>query len=830
MFFRHRALGVLSVFVLTVTLAIAGPSMAPAVAQTNSTVIAEVSGLCLDVAGASPTPGAAVIQYTCSGNANQQWSAVDVGGGYIELQVRHSGQCLSVDGDGLAAPIVQWPCDGAASQQWSRNGVSLVARHSGQCLDVPRSSQENGVALTQYQCHGFTNQSFSLGAGLPGPNPGGDDGRGSWSGVISTPLVPVAGSVLPNGKVLLWSAYRPDTFVGSGTSSTVTAIFDPATSRSSSRTVSNTGHDMFCPGIANLADGRILVNGGTGNRDTSIYDPDTDSWLNAADMNIGRGYQGTTLLSDGRAFTLGGSWSGGLGGKSAEVWTDGQGWSSLPGIRPEPFQTNDRQGVYRADNHLWLFATSGGQVFHAGPSANLHWIDTDGRGSVTSAGVRGNDSNAMNGSAVMYEPGRILAVGGSPHYNDSWGTTNAHVIDITSGANRPVDVRQVESMSYRRTLHSSVLLPSGEVLVVGGQKVSKLFTDDDAVMVPELWDPASETFQEMAPMDVPRTYHSMAVLLPDGRVLVGGGGLCGDCGTNHQDVQIFTPPYLIDRDGSLAARPSITSAPERVSYGGAVEVRTSGTARSFSLVRVSSATHSVNNDQRRIPVDSLSLGDGRHRLQIPTDSGDAPPGSYMLFAFDGDGTPSVSRTVLLGGTSPTPAPTPTPGQIGGDNLVPTGPIVVPGLVQAEHYRPGSSGAAYSDTDARNWGQRDGQLNRNDEVDVYRNVATGEYIVGRTRNGEWTEYDIETDKDGLYRVSMRYASGLPTDRVGSATVTIDGRVVGTLDGESTGAWWDFVVRPVGTLELTRGTHRLRVTWGNGAEMNFDRLGMQRVSFN
>lgn len=72
---------------------------------------------------------------------------------------------------------------------------------------------------------------------------------GRWSALIDFPLVPAAAALLPNDKVLTWSAYLPDAFA-CGTGRTVTAIFDPATGTVTPRTVSDTGHDMFCPGIS----------------------------------------------------------------------------------------------------------------------------------------------------------------------------------------------------------------------------------------------------------------------------------------------------------------------------------------------------------------------------------------------------------------------------------------------------------------------------------------------------------------------------------------------------------------------------------------------------
>ena len=132
--------------------------------------------------------------------------------------------------------------------------------------------------------------------------------RGSWSAPIGFPLVPAAAAVLPNGKILTWSAYQPDAFSG-GRGRTVTATYDPATGVVTQRTVTATGHDMFCPGISALPDGRILVTGGNDSGKTSIYDPATESWTTGPVMTTARGYQSSVTMGDGRVFTIGGSWS-----------------------------------------------------------------------------------------------------------------------------------------------------------------------------------------------------------------------------------------------------------------------------------------------------------------------------------------------------------------------------------------------------------------------------------------------------------------------------------------------------------------------------------------
>jgi large repetitive protein len=176
-----------------------------------------------------------------------------------------------------------------------------------------------------------------------------------WSGVVPLPLVPVSAANLPDGKVLLWSAEDRFGF-GNDAGRTYTATFDPASDTATERLVSETNHDMFCPGTANLPDGRILVNGGLSAPTTSLFDPATGVWSRGADMQIPRAYQGTTPLADGSVFTLGGSWAGGVGNKHGELWTEAGGWRRLAGVPIDPFLSVDPTRNFGMDSHLWLLA------------------------------------------------------------------------------------------------------------------------------------------------------------------------------------------------------------------------------------------------------------------------------------------------------------------------------------------------------------------------------------------------------------------------------------------------------------------------------------------
>jgi large repetitive protein len=468
-------------------------------------------------------------------------------------------------------------------------------------------------------------------------------GTARWSSVIPLSMVTPSAALLPNGKVVMWSS--SDRFSdGAPSGRTFTLLFDPATQTATETEVSNTGHDMFCTGTTNLPDGRILVNGGKDSGKTSIYDPATNAWSTAATMNITRGYNANTLAQDGSVFTLGGSWSGGRGNKHGERWTAATGWQRLTGVPVDTALGNDPDFDFRADNHMWLFPAPNGQILHAGPSAAMNWIDTNGSGRITPAGSRGDDVYSQSGNAVMYDIGKILKVGGATAYEGRNAGNSAYVIDTNAG----VSVRKVTSMAFARIFSNGVVLPNGHVLVVGGHTFGKPWSDDTSVLIPELWNPATETFTQLPPMAVPRNYHSVALLLPDARVLTAGSGLCGGCATNHPNAQILTPNYLLNADGSAATRPVINTAPATATHGTSISVTTNSAISNFSLVRLGSTTHTVNNDQRRIPLQFTSTGANAYSLALPSNPGVILPGFYMLFAMNADGTPSVAKMIRVG--------------------------------------------------------------------------------------------------------------------------------------------------------------------------------------
>jgi hypothetical protein len=223
-------------------------------------------------------------------------------------------------------------------------------------------------------------------------------------------------------------------------------------------------------------------------------------------------------------------------------------------------------------------------------------------------------------------------------------TATAEILDL--GEPMPA-WRFTESMKLGRVMPDSILLPDGTVLVVGGSATGKADNGLDPVLEVELFDPATETWTTMCPMKVPRSYHSLATLLPDGRVLMAGkDGLFNPAPYDYPEhrMEVCSPPYLF-----RGPQPSITSAPEAVGYDTSFDVETDDPATIGSAVfmRPGSVTHSNDMEQRLVGLIIGARAAGQLTLQSPPDANVAPPGYYMLFLLNYDGVPSVAKFVQL---------------------------------------------------------------------------------------------------------------------------------------------------------------------------------------
>jgi hypothetical protein len=250
----------------------------------------------------------------------------------------------------------------------------------------------------------------------------------------------------------------------------------------------------------------------------------------------------------------------------------------------------------------------------------------------------------------MYLPGQVLKSGTSATTDVSNVAAEAstYVLDMTEPS---PGWRQTADMAFPRAYHTLTVLPDGNVLVTGGGVTTEGKDVSAAVYEAELWSPAAETWQTMAAMQVPRLYHSTALLLPDGRVAVAGSGDSYG-GPDQTTAEFYSPPYLFH-----GARPAIESAPSEIPYGAifAVGLDDDSPVGSVALVRPGAVTHQFDEDQRYLSLAFQQSG-STLSLEAPTSATLAPPGYYMLFVLNAAGVPSVAHWVRL----PSPAEDTTP--------------------------------------------------------------------------------------------------------------------------------------------------------------------------
>ncbi|MGB8170773.1 MAG: putative Ig domain-containing protein [Chthoniobacteraceae bacterium] len=473
-------------------------------------------------------------------------------------------------------------------------------------------------------------------------------GAGSWGPVIQwTPHIPVSAAQLPDGRLLTWAGEQRRSFDGADSHFTYAGVWDPRTGAFAE--INNTNHDMFCGGVSTLPDGRVFVNGGDAcNSATSVYDWRSNSWTALPPMNDTRWYNPSITLPDGGVFTVSG---GGSGPNNAERWDAATGWRRLPGIgwgavTSEPGYVN----IW----HPFVVLAPNGKVFHFGPTDTMHWVDVTGTGVLAASGQTVPGVHyPKEGAWVMFEEGRILVAGGGVNTTNGSDTTTgtsataAYTVDLNGAIPQ---VTNVASMQFARQFANTAVLPNGEVMVIGGNGGVK-FSDTGSIMTPELYNPRTNTWRTLSNMAVPRNYHSTALLLADGRVWSGGGGLGGG---DHQDAQLFTPPALLNADGTAAPRPAITAGAGTIGYGQTFNISATPGLSEFAFIRMSSLTHSVNTDLRRLVLPFTETTAGNYQLTSHANLNVMTPGYWMLFGLNSNGVYSEAKIILV-----TTANTPT---------------------------------------------------------------------------------------------------------------------------------------------------------------------------
>ena len=374
--------------------------------------------------------------------------------------------------------------------------------------------------------------------------------------------------------------------------------------------------------------------------------PGQNPWTTAADMNPERGkttgggrwYPTLSTLSDGQVLTVSGFPKKG-DTRAKNIMIEIFNPSPPPlGVYVDKGDQPDIPRVYPRmhllpDGQVFCSTDVDGKTMKLNPATNVK----------TGLPGSGAEFNNFATTSVLlpllpqnaYVP-RVLLLGASQPIlmdlsaaNPTWQNTNPRVLPGSPA---------------RKNLNA-VLLPDATVLVVGGSE-TKL--DADAVLAAEIYNPSNGQWSALASAAVPRLYHSVALLVPDGRVWTAGSNFNCEIGVANRELrlEVYSPPYLFQ-----GPQPVITSAPSTVSAQpmGTFVINTAqaNDIASVCILRCGSVTHAFDADQRYVGLTVQSHTATTMTVEAPPNKNVAPPGFYLLFIVNNDGIPSVGSFIQV---------------------------------------------------------------------------------------------------------------------------------------------------------------------------------------
>jgi hypothetical protein len=494
---------------------------------------------------------------------------------------------------------------------------------------------------------------------------------GSWDAPINQPSETSAihAALISGGRVFWLSGSNNHTAWADGPF--YHGIWNPNGSFSSTSTL---GEDLFCCGMNMLANGNVLLAGGTIDYDSQTlngkwhggkfaYEVDWSSGSvgNRTEMAHGRWYPTQITLPDGKVFVCQGLDEYGVNNRLVEFYDPAnRSWQ----IRLDPGLTT----TWCAGQGEELYYPDAGKTCYGPGTApyvtlypRMHLMPNGLIASV-GAGVddrvydpntfrwvfRGSTIVRHYGTSVLCplentdtETGKILVCGGSTPRAVDPATASAEIaVPSGNGLTR----RGVQSMNNARKHLNPVILPTGQIGIFGGNRIGSR----EPVLSPEVFDPVSETWTVWPAASVARMYHGIALLLQDGRVWTAG--TTPNATTKEIRVEIFNPWYTFE------TRPTISSDPTGGAYGDTITIPTPNAANinKVSLVRVSSTTHHYNTDQRLIWLQIVSRTSSSVTVSAPINNRLAPPGYYLVHVLNSAGVPSVGTFIRIPGSADAP--------------------------------------------------------------------------------------------------------------------------------------------------------------------------------
>lgn len=502
---------------------------------------------------------------------------------------------------------------------------------------------------------------------------------GTWGTPSTGPAQVIHASLLRNGKILAVGGSQYNCCYYWGRMST--HLYDIATG---SWTTLNNGpyaanEDAFCSGHAHDNLGRVVHAGGLlGGQDpppqllcegngigipkSARYDVGTGSWANL--LYAPAQYYPTVVAGNGHMWLFSGNngtngiWANTYGTSSwSNFGLTSPGCSTYPRVHllpdgrlftASPKNCSADRRNYVLDAAAWTLTPMGTDV-----------VPNDG-GSYFYDGFHSSSVlMPLTASGGTYPSATVMLTGGQTYYKKDVLSTSCP----TGGPGpcwvatepRPTDTVDGVTFPVRRYQSIPTLLPTGQVVVTGGVyggpegqgadstrvRAAEIYGTDIGIIWLNEWTLTN-------PAQVTRNYHSVALLLPDGRIWTAGSNkdgqgsdcpanLCSDGSCNglpdnrERQVEIFSPWYVND-----PGRPVITSWPSSMSANGqwysiGVGNGEGNNIYKVALMRAGSVTHAFDSDQRLVWLDITYKTPSFIRVNAPYTTGAAPPGDYMLF-------------------------------------------------------------------------------------------------------------------------------------------------------------------------------------------------------